>query len=168
MTEMYMPGRPRLMDFRSVRRLAAALLFLAAAWPAFAAAPIAIQIDRAKLIKLPARAATVVIGNPLIADVSIEPNGLAVVTGKGYGATNFIVLDKEGAVLTEQTFEVNAPVDGTVVVYRGVDRETYSCTPECSRRITLGDDPDYFNKTLSETTTRNTQAIAAGAAQQPH
>ena len=35
-----------------------------------------------------------------------------------------------------------------VVVYRGVDRESYSCAPECEPRITLGDTPNYFNATL--------------------
>ena len=90
-------------------------------------------------MQLPDRAATVVVGNPLIADLSIQPGGLAVITGKGYGATNFIVLDRHGAVLTEKTIEVTGPSDKTVVVYRGTDRETYSCTPDCSRRITLGD-----------------------------
>ena len=116
-----------------------------------------------RLIKLPERAATVVIGNPLIADLSVQPGGLAVITGKGYGATNVIVLDHDGAVLTEQTVEVKGPSDPIVVVYRGDKRETYSCTPECARRITLGDDPDYFAKTIDETSTRDSQAIAAGA-----
>jgi len=144
------------------RRVTAALLIGAMASPA-AAAPIAVQLDRARLIKLPARAATIVIGNPLIADLSVQPGGLAVVTGKGYGQTNVIVLDQEGAVLTEQTLEVKGPADPTIVVYRGDARETYSCTPECHPRITLGDDADYFTKTLSQATTRNAQAAAAAA-----
>lgn len=141
---------------------AAGFLLAAAAAPAFAAETIPVQVDRARLIQLPQRAATVVIGNPLIADLSIQPDGLAVITGKSYGATNVIILDKQGAVLNEQTVEVKGPIDPTVVVYRGVDRETYSCTPDCSRRITLGDDPDYFGKTLEQSTTRSTQAMAAG------
>ena len=53
-------------------------------------------MDQARLVQLPERAANVVIGNPLIADVSIQPGGLTVVTGKSYGATNFIVTDKNG------------------------------------------------------------------------
>ena len=89
------------------------------------------------------------------------------ITGKSYGATNVIVLDKQGAVLNEQTVEVKEPIDPTVVVYRGVARETYSCTPECSRRITLGDDADYFKDTLEQSTTRNTQAMAAGDKSNP-
>ena len=85
------------------------------------------------------------------------------VTGKGYGATNVIVLDRNGAVLMEKSVEVKEPNDKIVVVYRGIDRETYSCTPSCSRRITLGDVPEFFDKTLAETTTRNSQAMAAGS-----
>jgi hypothetical protein len=129
---------------------------------AYAATPITVQVDRATLIKLPEQAATVVVGNPLIADLTVEPHGLGVVTGKGYGATNFIVLDKDGVVLAEHTVEVLGPIDPTVVVYRGVFRETYSCTPECLRRITLGDDPDYFDKTINQSASRNIQAMTAG------
>jgi hypothetical protein len=140
---------------------AAAVLAGAVASRAMAAESIAVQLDRARLIKLPERAATVVIGNPLIADLSLQPGRLAVVTGKGYGSTNMIVLDRDGAVLSEQTLEVKGPNDPTVVVYRGVKRETYSCSPECEPRITLGDDPDFFTKTLTQSTTRTSQAIAA-------
>jgi Pilus formation protein N terminal region len=159
MTDVCVRSRPGL---GPIACLVAGLFIAAVAAPAFAAEPIDVQLDRARIIKLPERATTVVIGDPLIADLSIQPDGLAVITGKGYGATNLIVLDKQGAVLNEQTIQVKGPADPTVVVYRGDTRETYSCTPDCSRRITLGDDPDYFNKTVDETSTRNTQAMAAG------
>ena len=147
---------------RAVWLAAALCLFplVAAAQPGEA---IPVELDQARLIKIPERAATVVIGDPLIADLSIQPSGLAVITGKGYGATNMIVLDKDGAVLAEHMVVVRGPSDPIVVVYRGDTRETYSCTPECSPRITLGDDGDYFNKTLDQSTTRNNQAMAAGA-----
>jgi Flp pilus assembly secretin CpaC len=101
----------------------AALLIFAVAAPALAAQPIVLQLDRTTLIKLPPRTATVVIGDPLIADLSIRPGGLAVITGKGYGATNVIVLDRDGAVLSEQTIEVKAPGGPVVVVYSGDTRE---------------------------------------------
>lgn len=157
MTDMCVRGR---IGRRLVQWLTAAVLLGAAAAPALAAEPIVVQLDRARLIKLPEKAKTVVIGDPLIADLSLQPGGLAVITGKGYGATNVVVLDHDGAVLTEQTVEVKGPADPTVVVYRGVKRETYSCTPQCERRITLGDDQEYFSNTLDQTTTRNNQAIA--------
>ncbi len=144
-------------------RLAVIVLLVAFVAPATAADPIVVFIDQARIMQLPERAATIVVGNPLIADLTIQPGGLAIITGKGYGATNFVVLDRHGAVLTEHAVEVTGPNDKTVVVYRGIDRETYSCTPDCSRRITLGDFPEYFDKTLSETTNRNAQAAAAGS-----
>jgi len=125
--------------------------------------PIIVFLDQARIMKLPDRATTVVVGNPLIADLSIEPNGIAIVTGKGFGATNFIIMDKSGTVLMEKAVEVKTPLEKTVVVYRGVNQETYSCTPICDRRITLGDFPDYFDKTISQTVTRNSQAVGAAA-----
>lgn len=131
--------------------------------PVPAGEPIAISLDQARILKLPDRAATVVIGNPLIADVAVQPGGIAIVTGKGYGATNFVVMDRAGAILAEKLLEVRGPADRIVVVYRGSERETYSCTPECGRRITLGDMPEYFDKTLAQIATRNSQATAAGA-----
>jgi hypothetical protein len=124
---------------------------------------IVVHLDEATVIKLPDRTTTVVIGNPLIADISVQPGGLAVVTGKSYGATNILIMDKAGAVLTEHTVEVQNSTDKTVVVYRGGARETYSCTPECSARIALGDDTKFFTDTMSRMAARNSQSLAAGA-----
>src|SRR5579872_3611075 len=117
--------------------------------PANAAEAIAVHIDQATVIKMPERSSTVVVGNPLIADLTIEPGNIAVVTGKGYGATNIIVMDRTGTVLMEKMVEVLEAGDKTVFVWRGASRETYSCAPGCERRITLGDFPEYFDKTLA-------------------
>jgi Flp pilus assembly secretin CpaC len=125
-------------------------------------APITTRLDHATLFKLPDRAATVVIGNPLIADVTVQ-SGVAVVTGKGYGVTNVIVLDHSGVVLLEKEIVVTSPSDHVVYVYRGPSRVTYSCNPDCSTRVNIGDDPDTFDKILGETVSRTTQAMSAGA-----
>jgi len=142
--------------------LAAILSVAAIASRASADGPIIVRLDEAKVIKVPDRATTIIIGNPLIADLSIQPGGLAVITGRSFGATNFMVLDKSGAVLNEQNIQVQGPGDPMVVVYRGIDRETYSCTPDCSRRLTLGDEQKYFTDTMSEITSRNNQSLSAG------
>ena len=149
---------------RRLHWFAGAVLLVAVGATAATAEPILVSLDHAKVIKVPERAATVVIGNPIIADLSIQPGGIAVVTGKGYGATNVIVMDYRGAVLMEKMIEVAGPLGRTVVVYRGASRFTYSCTPDCSARITLGDDDDFFNHIIAQTGTRTTQALAAGAA----
>jgi hypothetical protein len=153
--------------------LAAALLLIAVAAPGAAQPlvpdePILVMLDQARLLQLPDRAANVIIGNPLVADLSIQPGGLSVITGKGYGTTNFIVTDKKGVVLMEKTVEVTGSNDRTIVVYRGLDRETYSCTPDCSRRLTLGDMPEYFDKTMAEIVVCNNQSAAAGALASEH
>src|SRR5215510_8625854 len=86
-----------------LRSLALGLLL----WPALAAPvppipdSIAVNVDQARLVKLPGKVATIVVGNPLIADVTLQPGGIIVVTGKGYGATNFIALDRTGEVLVD-------------------------------------------------------------------
>jgi hypothetical protein len=49
-----------------------------------------------------------------------------------------------------------------VVIYRGVERESYSCMPKCERRITLGDSNTYFGTTLAQTGARTGQAQGGG------
>jgi hypothetical protein len=69
-----------------------------------------------------------------------------------------VALDRAGTVLTERNIEVVGAQDKIVVVYRGVNRETYSCAPECENRITLGDAPAYFDSTLAQASNRAARA----------
>jgi len=120
-----------------------------------------VNIDQAHIMRLPDKVATIVIGNPLIADASLQGGGVLVVTGKSFGSTNLLALDRAGKTVLDTTIQVNGPSGGQlVVVYKGVDRESYSCTPECSPRITLGDEAKFFGDTLGQSGTRNSQAQA--------
>src|SRR5437763_15076478 len=135
-------------------------------WPIAAAVgpmadTIAVNVDQAKLVKLPTRVSTIVVGNPLIADVTLQTGGILVVTGKGYGATNFIAMDRSGEVLVDRVIQVEGPTDQLVTAYRGVERESYSCMPPCQRRITLGDVENYFKSAMAQAGSLNTQATAA-------
>ena len=122
---------------------------------------VTINLDQAQILQLPDRVATIVIGNPLIADATLQSGGVLVVTGKGYGATNLQALDRAGRVLMSKTVQVlGAGTDDIVVVYKGVERETYSCASDCQRRITLGNSTAYFNANLAESAARNGQAQA--------
>jgi hypothetical protein len=143
--------------------LACAAIAASPAGNAQAAQVLTVRIDQARIERLPEKASTLVIGNPLIADVSLQQGGLMVLTGKGYGVTNLIALDRNGAVVSDQQIQVQGPGDGVLVVYRGVDRETYSCTPNCERRIMLGDAPAFFDATLAQASTRSARAQGAGA-----
>ena len=65
----------------------------AAAAPPNGQPPLAVMIDHARVVKLPERTQTVIVGNPSIADVTVQRNGIMVVTGKSYGVTNLIALE---------------------------------------------------------------------------
>ena len=150
-------ARMRLVSLLSSLAVAAVLL------PANASADpspeaIAVNVDQAKLVKLPARVSTIVVGNPLIADVSLQNGGIVVVTGKGYGATNFIAMDRSGEVLVDRVIQVEGPSDRLITVYRGAERESYSCMPVCQRRVTLGDSDTYFKSALDQSGTLSGQA----------
>ncbi|HWZ07119.1 MAG TPA: pilus assembly protein N-terminal domain-containing protein [Bradyrhizobium sp.] len=141
-------------------------------WPAVVLAetsanPIAVNVDQARLVKLPARVATIVVGNPLIADVALQAGGVIVVTGKGYGATNFIAMDRAGEVLVDRVIQVEGPTDQLITVYRGIDRESYSCMPICQRRITLGDGDTYFKSAMDQAGNLSSQAGSSAAAAKP-
>src|SRR5258708_14230916 len=130
-----------------LRSLAIAILLVPAS--AFAApvptgGPIAVNMDQAKLIRVPERAATIVIGNPLVADITLQPGGIIIVTGKSYGAPNFVAMDRNDEVLLDRIIQVGSPADPIVTVYRGIDRGSYSCMPICQPRITLGDSDRFF------------------------
>jgi Flp pilus assembly secretin CpaC len=60
--------------------------------------PITVVMDQAKIVQLPENTATIVLGNPLIVDVTmLQKNQKMVLTGKTFGETNLIALDKSGA-----------------------------------------------------------------------
>src|SRR5436190_17610273 len=123
--------RRRARAFFLVTSVAAAMLLSPVEAPAGADDSVAVNVDQAKLVKLPERVSTIVVGNPLIADVTLQPGGMVVVTGKGYGATNVIAMNRTGEVLVDRLIQVGAPSDQVVTIYRGVDRESYSCMPMC-------------------------------------
>jgi Flp pilus assembly secretin CpaC len=141
--------------------LVAAWILAAALSPAFAqsgnSGTVNMVIDQARVMKLPDGVATLVVGNPLIADVSVQSGGMVVLTAKSYGVTNLIALDRSGNMLEQRAIQVHGARE-SVVVYRGVQRESYSCTPNCERRIMLGDSPEFYAAVSNQTVMRNGQA----------
>lgn len=118
-----------------------------------------VKVDHAKIVRLPAKAQTVIVGNPAIADVSVQRNGVMIVTGKSYGVTNLIALDAAGTLLAESQLSVGAADEAVVTVQRGMERESYSCTPQCQPSMQIGDAQDYFGKTLGQAQARNNAAL---------
>jgi Flp pilus assembly secretin CpaC len=141
-----------------------ALAALVGAGNARANDTLTVNLDQAAVVKMPERVTTLIIGNPLIADVSLQTGGIMVVTGKGFGVTNVLALDRSGTIVMDKAVQVRGPRDDVLVVHRGVQQESYSCAPNCERRITLGDAPGHFEAALNQTMVRNGSAQGQAAA----
>ena len=129
---------------------------------AVAAEPIYVALDVAKVARLPPNATTLIIGNPSIADITmLKASGSMVITGKSYGETNLIALDKNGELVAESSIRVRQS-GAHVLVQRGVERESYSCTPDCMLSPQLGDGK-AFETMSTQMQLRN--AAVSGAAQ---
>jgi Flp pilus assembly secretin CpaC len=138
---------------RTTIALAAAAL-MAAPGPAAAQAaePISVKVNMARILRISAPAATVIIGNPGVADVTIQDPLTLVLTGKSYGQTNLIVLDSAGNPVADTLVTVVQAQADLVTVYYGAARNTMACSPVCQPTIMLGDDPSYSNSVYSSTT----------------
>jgi Flp pilus assembly secretin CpaC len=144
--------------FRHVAMLVALGLTCSTPCAALPAETLVVQIDHARPVKVPAGAQTLVIGNPMIADVTMLKQGnVMILTGKGFGETNFIALDAAGNPVAESTIRVVAG-DGALVVQRGLERQSYSCEPRCQPTVRLGDDAKYFGEVSAQVQAHNTQA----------
>ena len=92
-----------------------------------------VVVDKAHLIQLEVNAATVMIADPVIADVAVESPRLVFVIGRAVGETSLFILDADG----------NRMVDTTVVVGEREDQveaepdapaPTYSAAPAATQQ----------------------------------
>ncbi|MFP1630151.1 pilus assembly protein N-terminal domain-containing protein [Zhengella sp. ZM62] len=111
--------------------LAAGFAFQAGAPASAAEAGIEISMYQAKIIKLTRAADTVVVGEPKIADVTVKDSTTIVLTGKGFGVTNLVILDPEGKPIVDEQVYVRRSQNQSVRVYRRSQVQTLSCSPYC-------------------------------------
>lgn len=126
---------------------------------------IILALDHARVMRMVGSVATVIIGNPAIADVAMPDPQTVVLTGKSYGETNMVMLDDVGNILAEQMLRVTVRGQSLVSVYRGVQRTTLTCSPTCEIRPTPGDAPDLVQAGLSAFQARNAAAVEAANSQ---
>lgn len=121
--------------FKSIRGLAAAALLLGTgilmSGPAMADQGIDVVLNQAKIVKLTRPADTIIIGNPEIADASVQDAKTIVLTGKGFGVTNMVILDVDGKPIVDKQIVVSRQTSEYVRVYRRASVQTLSCTPYC-------------------------------------
>lgn len=114
----------------SLTRAAVFIATLAATTTAFGAG-IEVVMNEAKIVKLTRAADTIVIGNPLIADASVQDSTTVVLTGKGFGVTNLVILDDKGEPIVDELVTVSRQTAASVRIYRRAEVQTLSCTPYC-------------------------------------
>lgn len=112
--------------------------------PVSATETMLVHVDQAKILRLDHPAGTIIIGNPMIADASVQDNQMLVITGKSYGTTNMIILDGDGREILSTNLEVRYSASSQVTIQRGPDRYSYSCSPSCEPTLRIGDNADQF------------------------
>jgi len=117
------------------------------AWQLTAAAEMprrqTIVVHRDQVMEFPlvAKASSVIIGNPEIADILAQSPTSIIVFGRKSGQTNILFRDVDGRSLANFVIDVRANSGQDVSVYYGTIRHDYSCTSEC-RKITLLSEAD--------------------------
>ncbi len=104
-----------------------------------------VRYDQSQILRLPRNPAEIIIGNPTIAEVTIQGGNLLVVTGKSFGITNIIALDSERNVIQDQRIMVERDERRIVNLHKGGARQSYACTPACNPTVTIGDDNTFFD-----------------------
>ncbi|MGD9866445.1 MAG: pilus assembly protein N-terminal domain-containing protein [Hyphomicrobiales bacterium] len=131
------------MSKRPITQACLALLLLAT--PA-AASDIEVRIDEATLVRLAKPAGEVIVGNPSVADVTVQSSGMLVITGKSFGMTNMIVLDAKGTEILNKKLVVQSDPARYVSLQRGSARQSYACGAKCEPALMPGDSDVYMEQ----------------------
>lgn len=164
MVNRWLPERPMSPSF--VRSAACLWLALSALIPTAGHAEdlVKVELDQARIYRLAAPASTIIIGNPAIADATLQDAQTLIITGRAYGQTNLIVLDDQGETITDTQLAVLAASENLVTVYKGVERQSLSCLPDCQPAAVPGDAPIYFGGILGQTSQHNGAGSGASPA----
>ena len=109
----------------------------AQAWDA-----IAVEVGKSRLLRLKEdqKAAVVFVGNPSVADVVLERQGVLFVLGRQPGETDVWILDDDGKELMHRPLVVTAVTSRHVTIHRGGPQigqeQTLSCGPRCTNVVT--------------------------------
>ncbi|VXC09056.1 pilus assembly protein N-terminal domain-containing protein [Brevundimonas sp. G8] len=94
-----------------------------------------VEIDRSARVQLRGAAASVIVGNPQIADVSMVDANTLFIVGKGYGVTEVVAVDGVGRTLFQREIVVTGGSTGTVRVWRGAQATEMACGASCTPSI---------------------------------
>jgi Flp pilus assembly secretin CpaC len=136
--------------------LAAAALFAGLSFTAHAETQtLLVPVDESQILQLPTMPGAIIIGNPAVADVSIQGQKLFV-HGRAFGETNLTILDLKGEQVANFKLVGTISQASQVVVFKGAtvgpsNRFSYSCTGTCETSLQVGDNTVYFDLVASST-----------------
>lgn len=141
--------------------MAAALLLSVSAMgsTAQAAEEILLVSDQSQVVTLPESPATVMVGNPAIADVTTEGNTIFL-HPRGFGLTNLVALDSKGKKLADYKVRVVFEDSYSVAMYGPDGRKTYACRKDCETTLRIGDAGEFFDQYRSQAGAKNGLAYA--------
>ncbi len=93
--------------------------------------PLVVPIDHSTRLTVLGTAASVLIGNPGVADVTVVDSHTLFVQRRGYGETDIVVLNDRGDTLYTGEVVVGAATNNRVSIYRGSERTDLACAPGC-------------------------------------
>lgn len=143
------------------RIIAAAILAAVVAAPAHAE-QIWLTMDQVRPYALEKPAGQIVVGNPAVADVTVQDKERVFLFGKAPGVTNMYILDDKGEFVDNIIIRVRAADAGMLTMHRGVIRTTYNCTDHCDPTMTVGDDTQSFVSTQQQVQSKAQQAATSG------
>ena len=123
-----------------------ALASLGTATSAQAGADVKVPVDQARIVELAGEPGTVIVGNPVIADVTLRNGNLMIIQGKAYGETNIIVLSPDGEQIANMDVVVQARNKNALWIYSSAGRRSYRCRPFCEGEVNTGDNKDFFQQ----------------------
>lgn len=94
-----------------------------------------VEIDRSARVQLRGAAASIIVGNPQIADVSLVDANTMFIVGKGYGVTEVVAVDGVGRTLFKREIVVTGGSTGSVRVWRGAQATEMACGTSCTPSV---------------------------------
>lgn len=146
-----------------MRVIAAAALFSLAAAGAARADQIWLTMDQVRPYILEKPAGEIVVGNPAIADVTVQDKRRLLLFGKAPGQTNLYIFDDNGETIDNLIVRVESNSANMLIMHKGASRTTFSCASQCEPTITVGDGGAAFDSVSQQVQQKLSQAREAAA-----
>ena len=124
----------------------------------------AVSMDQMRLLTFSAPVKTVLVANPVIADVTVIDNRRVFVLGKNFGVTNLVALDAAGKEIANDQVIVSGRAGTVVTLQRGPAETTFACNDDhCRAAPVPGDDKGPFDEVAGQIEKRDTLSKSASS-----